>query len=40
MVFTALHRYLGDAPGPLTEDMISRAIAQGLRETDDLVLCL
>jgi predicted HTH transcriptional regulator len=36
VIFTALHRYLGDAPGPLTDDMISRAIAQGLRETDDL----
>jgi len=36
MTFTALHRNLGDAPGPLTDDMIDRAIAQGLRETDDL----
>lgn len=36
MTFTALHRYLGDAPGLLTDDMIDRAIAQGLRETDDL----
>lgn len=36
MTFTALHRYLGDAPGPLTDDMIDRAVAQGLRETDDL----
>jgi len=36
MTFTALHRYLGDPPGPLTDDMIDRAIAQGLRETDDL----
>lgn len=36
MTFTALHRYLGDPPGPLTDDMIKRTIAQGLRETDDL----
>lgn len=36
MTFTALHRYLGDAPSLLTDDMIDRAIAQGLRETDDL----
>jgi hypothetical protein len=36
LAFTALHRYLGDAPGPLTEDMINSAISQGLRETDDL----
>lgn len=36
MTFTALHRLLGDAPGPLTDAMINRAIDQGLRETDDL----
>ena len=36
MTFTALHRYLGEAPGPLIDDMVDRAIAQGLRETDDL----
>lgn len=36
MTFTALHRYLGDAPGPITGEMIDRAVAQGLRETDDL----
>jgi predicted HTH transcriptional regulator len=36
MTFTALHRYLGEAPSPLADDMIDRAIAQGLRETDDL----
>lgn len=36
MTFTALHRYLGDPPGALTNEMIDRAIAQGLRETDDL----
>lgn len=36
MTFTALHRYLGDAPGLLTDDMIDRAIALGLRESDDL----
>lgn len=36
MMFTALHRYLGDSPGPLTSDMIDRAITQGIRETDDL----
>ncbi|MEU7971007.1 ATP-binding protein [Micromonospora sp. NPDC049089] len=36
MTFTSLHRYLGDPSGPLTGEMIDRAIAQGLRETDDL----
>jgi len=36
MTFTALHRYLGDPPGPLNDDMVERAIAQALRETDDL----
>lgn len=36
MTFTALHRYLGDPPGPLSDDMIVRAISQGLREADDL----
>jgi len=36
MTFTTLHRYLGDPPGPLDDDMIERAIAQALRETDDL----
>lgn len=36
MTFTALHRYLGDPPGPLTDSMIDRAIEEGLRETDDL----
>jgi len=36
MTFTALHRYLGETPGPLTDAMIDRAIAEGLRETDVL----
>lgn len=36
MTFTALHRHLGDPPGPLTDAMVDRAIGQGLRETDDL----
>lgn len=36
MTFTSIHHYLGDPPGPLTDDMIDRAIAQGLREADDL----
>lgn len=36
MTFTALHRYLGDPPGPLADDMIERAISQGLREREDL----
>lgn len=36
MPFTALHRHLGDPPGPLTDDMIERAVAQELHETDDL----
>ncbi|PWR08968.1 hypothetical protein DKT68_13305 [Micromonospora acroterricola] len=36
MTFTSLHRYLGDPSGPLTDDMIDRAIAHGLRDADDL----
>ena len=36
MTFTALHRYLGDSPGPLVDGMIDRAINQRLRETNDL----
>jgi hypothetical protein len=36
MLFTALHRVLGRAPGPLTEDMIDAIIAEGVTETDDL----
>jgi hypothetical protein len=36
MHFTALHRLLGQAPGPLTDEFIDEAIAGGLAETDDL----
>ncbi|WP_165314411.1 AlbA family DNA-binding domain-containing protein [Agromyces protaetiae] len=36
MTFTALHRLLGDPPRPLTSEMVDSAVAQGLRETDDL----
>lgn len=36
MTFTALHRYLGDPPGPLTDAMVDRAVERELRETDDL----
>lgn len=36
MDFTALHRLLGRAPGPLTDDLIDEAVATGLAETDDL----
>ena len=36
MDFTALHRALGRQPGPLTDDMLDDAVAQGVAETDDL----
>lgn len=36
MSFTALHRALGIAPGPLTSEMVDRAVEAGVRETDDL----
>lgn len=36
MAFTALHRMLGLAPGPITDQMIDDAVAQKLAETDDL----
>lgn len=36
MLFTSLHQYLGEAPGPLTETMLHEAIAQGLPEAADL----
>jgi predicted HTH transcriptional regulator len=34
MNFTALHRLLGRDPGPLTDEMIKEAVAQGIAETD------
>jgi hypothetical protein len=36
MPFTALHRLLGLAPSPLTDEMIDSAVAEKLAETDDL----
>lgn len=36
MTFTALHRVLGRAPGPLTNEMLDAAVAAGVMETDDL----
>lgn len=36
MLFTALHRLLGLAPGPITDEMIDAAVAAQLAETDDL----
>jgi Putative DNA-binding domain len=36
MLFTALHRLLGRSPGPLTNEMIDAAVAEGVTETDDL----
>lgn len=36
MVFTAIHRALGVAPGPLTSDLLDAAVAAGVAETDDL----
>ncbi|MEU0946832.1 ATP-binding protein [Streptomyces canus] len=36
MSFTALHRALGVAPGPWTEDLLDAAVAAGVTESDDL----
>lgn len=36
MTFTALHRILGVAPGPLTDDLLDAAVDAGVTETNDL----
>lgn len=36
MTFTALHRAVGVPPGPLTDDLLNRAVAAGATEADDL----
>lgn len=36
MTFTALHRVLGVAPGPLTADLLDDAVARGIEEASDL----
>lgn len=36
MTFTPLHRALGLAPGPFTDDILDAAISAGITETDDL----
>ncbi|WP_410611108.1 helix-turn-helix domain-containing protein [Amycolatopsis sp. lyj-109] len=36
MLFTALHRELGRPRGPLTDEMVDVAVAEGVAETDDL----
>ena len=36
MTFTALHRALGIAPGPLTDELLDAAVNSGVMETDDL----
>lgn len=36
MSFTALHRVLGEAPSPLTDDLLDAAVAAQTAETDDL----
>lgn len=36
MGFTALHRALGAAPGPLTDELLDAAVAAGVTETNDL----
>ena len=36
MTFTALHRALGVAPRPLTDDLLDSAVAAGVAETNDL----
>ncbi|WP_231914455.1 ATP-binding protein [Rhodococcus sp. LB1] len=36
MDFTAIHRILGQQPGPITDEMIDAVVENGLKETDDL----
>jgi len=36
MTFTALHRALGVAPGPLTDELLDAAVEGGVEETSDL----
>lgn len=36
MTFTALHRALGERPGPFTDEMIDAAIAEGVRESAEI----
>lgn len=36
MKFTALHRAVGAAPGPLTNDLLDLAVSEGVTERDDL----
>jgi predicted HTH transcriptional regulator len=36
MIFTALHRALGVAPGPLTDELLDAAVSSGVMETTDL----
>lgn len=36
MTFTALHRTLGRAPGPLTDEILDAAVDAGVAETNDL----
>lgn len=36
MTFTALHRALGAAPGPLTDELLDEAVVRGVEEADDL----
>ncbi|MGO1412012.1 MULTISPECIES: AlbA family DNA-binding domain-containing protein [Micrococcales] len=36
MVFTALHRVLGVAPGPVTDELLDAAVTAGAVETNDL----
>ncbi|MFI9453560.1 helix-turn-helix domain-containing protein [Amycolatopsis sp. NPDC052450] len=36
MTFTALHRAVGADPGPLSDDLLNRAVASGVTESSDL----
>lgn len=36
MSFTALHRAVGAAPGPLTGEILDAAVAAGVAESNDL----
>lgn len=36
VTFTALHRVLGQPPGPITDELLNEAVSTGVAETDDL----
>lgn len=36
MTFSALHRAVGAAPGPITDDLLDQAVSAGVKEGADL----